>query len=302
MQFPATIIFNTQVAPGYWRIRLTAPAAFAHAAPGQFVMVRIDNAIEPLLRRPFAVFDAGWLEQAQAAAPNAEPSAASSTKPCTEQGAKQGAEQDTKQLAYFEMLYHVVGTGTAKLASLISGQSVNILGPLGTGFVTGTADEDKLLVGGGIGLAPLHLLAKSLLAQKATVHLFAGGRSREDVLCFDEFAQLGATCHAATNDGSFGEAGFVTAPLTRYLDQLQRKATIYACGPMPMLRAVAQLAEARNVPCQVSLEGYMACGVGACLGCVAEGHNHSEQTPDFRCVCTEGPVFDARELKWEQRA
>ena len=272
MQFSATILFNEQVAPGYWRIRLSAPAAFAQAEPGQFVMVRIADAIEPLLRRPFAVFDAGMQD---APTPAAQPQ------------------------AWFEMLYHVVGTGTAKLASLLAGQTVDILGPLGTGFVTGAADEDKLLVGGGIGLAPLHLLAKSLLAQKATVHLFAGGRSREDVLCFDDIAQLGATCHAATNDGSFGEAGFVTAPLTRYLDQLQGKATIYACGPTPMLRAVAQLAAARDVPCQVSLEGYMACGVGACLGCVAEGHNHSQQTPDFRCVCTEGPVFDSRELKWE---
>ena len=275
MQFSATILFNEQVAPGYWRIRMTAPAEFASASPGQFVMVRIGNAIDPLLRRPFAVFDAGLLE-AQASS--------------------------SKQQAYFEMLYHVVGKGTAKLADMKAGQPVDILGPLGKGFVTGAADEDKLLVGGGIGLAPLYLLAKSLLAEKAKVHLFAGGRSREDVLCFDEFAQLGASCHAATNDGSFGEAGFVTAPLTRYLDQLQGRATIYACGPTPMLRAVAQLAEARNVPCQVSLEGYMACGVGACLGCVAEGHKHSQQTPDFRCVCTEGPVFDSRELKWEQHA
>ncbi len=275
MQFTATVLFNQQVAPGYWRIRLTAPAAFADAEPGQFVMVRVGNAIDPLLRRPFAVFDAGLLQ---------------------EQGAS------SEQPAYFEMLYHVVGKGTAKLADMKAGQPVDILGPLGKGFVTGAADEDKLLVGGGIGLAPLYLLAKSLLAQKAKVHLFAGGRSSEDVLCFDEFAQLGASCHAATNDGSFGEAGFVTAPLTRYLDQLQGRATIYACGPTPMLRAVAQLAQARNVPCQVSLEGYMACGVGACLGCVAEGHNHSQQTPDFRCVCTEGPVFDSRELKWEQHA
>lgn len=275
MQFTATVLFNQQVAPGYWRIRLTAPAAFADAEPGQFVMVRVGNAIDPLLRRPFAVFDAGLLQ---------------------EQGAS------SEQPAYFEMLYHVVGKGTAKLADMKAGQPVDILGPLGKGFVTGAADEDKLLVGGGIGLAPLYLLAKSLLAEKAKVHLFAGGRSSEDVLCFDEFAQLGASCHAATNDGSFGEAGFVTAPLTRYLDQLQGRATIYACGPTPMLRAVAQLAQARNVPCQVSLEGYMACGVGACLGCVAEGHNHSQQTPDFRCVCTEGPVFDSRELKWEQHA
>ena len=135
------------------------------------------------------------------------------------------------------------------------------------------------------------------------MHLFAGGRSREDVLCFEDFGRLGARCHAATNDGSFGEEGFVTVPLARHLDQLNgRAATIYACGPEPMLRAVARLANQRGVACQVSLEGTMACGVGACLACVTPGRDHSEATPDFRCVCTEGPVFDATDLQWEPRA
>ncbi len=273
MQFTAKVLLNQELTPGYWRMRLSAPPAMASAAPGQFVMARVSQGMDPLLRRPLAVFDTGWLQAA-----------------------------DGANTAYFEMLYHVVGKGTAMLAEKGVGEKIDILGPLGTGFDLGAPDEDKLLVGGGIGLAPLYLLAKEMIKQKATVHLFAGGRSRDDVLYFDEFGAVGAHCHAATNDGSFGEAGFVTAPLARYLDTLQRKATIYACGPEPMLQAVAKLAEQRGIACQVSLEGYMACGVGACLGCVAEGRTHSEAAPDFRCVCTEGPVFDANELKWEHHA
>ncbi|MDO5653839.1 MAG: dihydroorotate dehydrogenase electron transfer subunit [Brachymonas sp.] len=276
MQFAATVIFNTELSPGYWHMQVTAPKAVARAAPGQFVMVRVSPAIDPLLRRPLAILDAGLLPRDQA---------------------QPGAE------AYFDMLYHVVGKGTAILAQTAVGSTVDILGPLGTGFDLGAPDEEKLLVGGGIGLAPLYLLAKELRLKQMPVHLFAGGRSREDVLFFDEFGQLGAQCHAATNDGSFGEEGFVTVPLLRHLDQLQGKpVTIFACGPEPMLRAVARLAIERNVACQVSLEGYMACGVGACLACVVPGENHSEATPDFRCVCTEGPVFDVRDLQWEAHA
>ena len=277
MQFLGTVIFNKELTPGYWHMRLSAPASFARAEPGQFVMVRVSTAIDPLLRRPLAVFDAGLLPQEQA---------------------------QPGQEAFFDMLYHVVGKGTGILAQTAPGIVLDVLGPLGTGFSLGESGEEKLLVGGGIGLAPLYLLAKTLLRQpSANVHLFAGGRSREDVLCFEEFGRLGTHRHAATNDGSFGEEGFVTVPLARHLDQLDgRAATIYACGPGPMLRAVARLASQRGVACQVSLEGTMACGVGACLACVTPGRDHSEATPDFRCVCTEGPVFDAAELQWEQCA
>jgi len=163
----------------------------------------------------------------------------------------------------------------------------------------GEADEEKLIVGGGIGLAPLYLLAKELV-KKSTVRLFAGGRTRDDILCITEFERLGVHCYTATEDGSLGEQGFVTEALNRRLDGLKGRATLYACGPEGMLEAVARIAKARDLPCQVSLEGYMACGVGACLGCVAPGRDHTPQTPDYRCVCTEGPVFEASELKWEQ--
>lgn len=272
MQFTAMILSNVEVSPGYWRMRMTAPAACAGACPGQFMMVRVSGAIDPLLRRPFGIFDVGTYTPSQSGA-NSQP--------------------------YLEMLYRVVGKGTAMLATLHETDLLDVLAPLGKGFDLGAADEEKLIVGGGVGLAPLYLLARELV-RGSKVRLFAGGRTRDDILCITEFERLGVECYTATEDGSLGERGLVTEALLRRLDELQGRATIYACGPHGMLNAVAGIAAARNISCQVSLEGYMACGVGACLGCVAPGHSHSPETPDFRCVCTEGPVFESGELKWRE--
>lgn len=272
MQFTSMILSNAEVSPGYWRMRTTAPQEFASAQPGQFVMVRVNGAIDPLLRRPFGIFDVGVYTPAQSG---------------------------TIAQPYFEMLYRVVGKGTAMLATLHETDLLDILGPLGSGFDLGSPDQEKLIVGGGVGLAPLYLLARELVKTSA-VRLFAGGRTRDDVLCITEFERLGVECYSATEDGSLGEQGLVTEALIRRLNALTGQAAIYACGPHGMLNAVATIAADRGIPCQVSLEGYMACGVGACLGCVAPGRGHSVETPDFRCVCTEGPVFEAGELKWRE--
>ena len=271
MQFTSMILSNVEISPSYWRMRLTAPPAFCTAHAGQFVMVRVSGAIDPLLRRPLAIFDVGVHTPPQSGA---------------------------VAQVYFEMLYRVVGKGTAMLSALHETDLLDILGPLGTGFDQGSADEEKLIVGGGIGLAPLYLLARELVTRKSPVRLFAGGRTRDDILCITEFERLGVECYTATEDGSLGQQGLVTEALKRRLDALQGKATLYACGPDGMLHAVANIAAQYGIPCQVSLEGYMACGVGACLGCVAPGQGHSPETPDYRCVCTEGPVFESRELKW----
>lgn len=272
MQFTAMILSNVEVSPGYWRMRMTAPPEFAAARPGQFVMVRVNGAIDPLLRRPFGIFDVGTYTPAQSGA---------------------------IPQPYLEMLYRVVGKGTAMLSALHGSDLLDVLGPLGKGFDLGGRDEEKLIVGGGVGLAPLYLLAKELV-KGSKVRLFAGGRTRDDILCITEFERLGVECYTATEDGSLGECGLVTEALLRRLDQLQGAATVYACGPHGMLNAVVGIAAERSIPCQVSLEGYMACGVGACLGCVTPGRSHSPETPDFRCVCTEGPVFESGELKWRE--
>jgi len=271
MQFKAMILDNAEVSPGYWRMRMTAPPEMLQAQSGQFVMVRVNPSIDPLIRRPFGVFDVGMYQPAYTGAV-AQP--------------------------YLEILYRVVGKGTGMLSDLHETDLLDVLGPLGSGFEHGPAGEEKLIVGGGVGLAPLYLLAKELV-KDSPVRLFAGGRTKDDVLCITEFERLGVECYTATEDGSLGECGLVTTVLECRLDATSNKGQIFACGPHGMLKAVAAIGAKRQVPVQVSLEGYMACGMGACLGCVCQGADHSAETPDYRCVCTEGPVFEAVELKWE---
>jgi dihydroorotate dehydrogenase electron transfer subunit len=270
MQFKSMVIANTEVSPGYFRMRLTAPCEMLGSRPGQFVMVKVRDAIDPLLRRPFGIFDLG--------------SAAADYTGGNDQ-------------PYLEMLYRVVGKGTAMLSALHHGDHLDILGPLGKGFEQGDPSEEKILVGGGVGLAPLYYLAKDLVGT-SRVRLFIGGRTKEDILCVTEFERLGVETYVATDDGTLGAGGMVTEVMERHLVEEKNAMTVFACGPMPMLKAVAEIARRREIPCQVSLEAYMACGMGACLGCVVKGRDHGEHRPDYRCVCKDGPVFDFRELQW----
>ncbi len=272
MNFKTTVISNHEVSPGYFRLRLTAPSEFINdASSGQFVMVRVSPTIDPLLRRPFGIFDLGIM----------------------------ATEYPDINQPFLEILYRVVGKGTTILSSFSHGDRLEVLGPLGKGFHTGDDSDDKLLVGGGVGLAPLYFLAKELV-RSSRVHLFAGGKSKEDVLCTTEFERLGVETYVSTDDGTLGEQGLVTEVLERYINNINNVKTIFACGPFPMLRAVAGIALRNGISCQVSLEAYMACGVGACLGCVVKGCNHSDTSPDYRCVCKDGPVFNTAELLWEQ--
>ncbi len=134
--------------------------------------------------------------------------------------------------------------------------------------------------------------------KNSRVHLFAGGRTKEDILSITEFERLGVETYVATDDGTLGDQGLVTEVLAAYLTKNHGEKGLFACGPMPMLKAVAGIADLLQLPCQVSLEAYMACGMGACLGCVVKGKDHSAENPDYRCVCKDGPVFDYTDLQW----
>ncbi|WP_298269325.1 dihydroorotate dehydrogenase electron transfer subunit [Geobacter sp.] len=270
MQFRSTIISNQEVSPGYFRMRLTAPPELSGASPGQFIMVRVRDAIDPLLRRPFGIFDVGTIK-------SEFPGLGSAT--------------------YFEILYKVVGKGTEALSDYHHGDHVDVIAPLGAGFDLGDPAEEKILVGGGVGIAPLYYLARTLV-QRSRVRFFLGGRTRDDILCVTEFERLGVETYVATDDGTLGDRGLVTDVMERHIREDGRPKTLYACGPMPMLKAVADIARRTATPCQVSLEAYMACGMGACLGCVVKGKGHSDDTPDYRCVCKDGPVFTFDQLKW----
>jgi dihydroorotate dehydrogenase electron transfer subunit len=194
-----------------------------------------------------------------------------------------------------EILYRVVGRGTTLLAEAEPGQSLSIVGPLGRGFPIEPGGGPALLVGGGSGIASLYELAAALSRAGRPVELVLGARSAADLIGRDDFAALsGVSLVCTTEDGSFGRRGRVTEPLEEWLDRSASDATVFACGPTPMMRVCAELAQARGARCLVSLENPMACGFGVCLGCAAP-----RREGGFSLVCRDGPVFEASEIAWE---
>ena len=268
--YQTIILSNQEISPGYFRMRILAPGFAMAAQPGQFVMLRPELALPTMLRRPFGIFRVGCLPPECDGLPPRE---------------------------FLEILYKVVGRGTRILSELHKGDRVELLGPLGNGFDLGEPGRIKILVGGGIGLVPLFMLGQALIARGDTVRLLMGGRTRDDILAVTEFERSGVETYVSTDDGSLGEEGLVTQVLERKLSKY-KQVEIFACGPMPMLHAVAAICDRHRAPLQVSLEAHMACGVGACLGCVVKGAGHSEQNPHYLCTCKAGPVFPASDLDW----
>ncbi|MEW6328149.1 MAG: dihydroorotate dehydrogenase electron transfer subunit [Thermodesulfobacteriota bacterium] len=255
-QVSATVLENQFVASGVYRLRIEAPALARAARPGQFLMLRVGQTLDPLLRRPFSIH----------------------------------AVHDSRTV---DILYRVVGKGTNILTTLRNGEGLDILGPLGCGF-SWREGSPSLLVAGGMGVAPLFFLAQIIAQNGAAAKTLAliGARNKIELLCVEELRTMGLQVEAVTEDGSAGKRGLVTDLITNRV--AASRTVIYSCGPYPMLHAVASLAMRHGLSCQVSLEAFMACGLGACLGCVAEMRNG-----DLVRVCKEGPVFDAYEVAWK---
>ncbi len=240
-------------------------------APGQFAMLKPAGALEPLWRRAMAIYRA----------------------------------RTTAQATSVEFIYQVFGRGTQALRRLRPGDAVQALLPLGCGFDTApvaVGGREALLVAGGVGAAALLALAEQLKREQVPTRLFLGGRSQTDLIGLDDFSALGVSAHIATNDGSQGVKGFVTAPFERFLQEQAEKAragqfVVYACGPQPMLARVAALAAQACLLTYVSVEERMACGFGVCVGCVVAVKTQDGQS-DYRRSCAEGPVFRADELDW----
>jgi dihydroorotate dehydrogenase electron transfer subunit len=195
----------------------------------------------------------------------------------------------------FSILYKVVGKGTATLSRMRPGEEVSAMGPLGHGFtVPQPGGEMPLLVAGGYGMAALYLLAQRS-PQKGIV--FVGGRRRVDILCENEFRALGWDVRVTTEDGSHGDTGMVTQPLVKELQRSSAGRKLFACGPTPMLKAVGAIAEKFSVPAELSMDEHMCCGMGVCLACVIPIKTGDGW--EFQRTCSEGPVFDARDIAWE---
>lgn len=251
------IVSNRRETGLYYRLVVQAPAIAPQVQPGQFAHVRIPTLQEALLRRPFSLFQV--------------------------------------QGPTLSILYKVVGKGTGALARLGPGDRLNLIAPLGHGFTVPSPEgELPLLVAGGYGAAALYLLAERS-GRKGLV--FVGGRQQADLLCQREFHDLGWEVRVSTEDGSQGLRGLVTDLLVGELRRGTGERKLFACGPMGMLKAVAQLAAEFGVPAEVSLDTHMGCGLGVCLTCVVPVRTADGW--EYQRTCTEGPVFDARHLAWE---
>lgn len=195
----------------------------------------------------------------------------------------------------FSILYKAVGQGTEVLSRMRPGEELSAIGPLGHGFtVPPRGGETPLLVAGGYGMAAMYLLAER---SPQTGIVFVGGRRGVDILCEEEFRTLGWDVRVTTEDGSRGEKGIVTRPLLAELRRSTTNRKLFACGPTPMLKAVGRMAEEFNVPAELSMDEHMCCGIGVCLTCVIPVK--VGETWEYQRTCTEGPVFDARQVAWE---
>ena len=195
----------------------------------------------------------------------------------------------------FSILYKNVGKGTDVLSRMRAGEELSVIAPLGHGFtVPPKGGDTPLLVAGGYGMAAMFLLAQRS-PQKGIV--FVGGRRRVDILCEKDFAAIGWEVRVATEDGSHGEKGLVTHPLIKELKRHASGNKLYACGPTPMLKAIGKIAEDFNLPAELSMDEHMCCGVGTCLTCVIPVK--AGDSWEYQRTCTEGPVFDSRQIVWE---
>jgi dihydroorotate dehydrogenase electron transfer subunit len=252
----AEVLDHREIAPEHYVLTVDAPDIAAGVRPGQFVMVRSLGTADPLLPRAYSVY-------------SADPEGG-----CV------------------SIMYRVVGRGTSRLMLHEPGQTVHVWGPLGNAF-TRPAGERAVLVAGGVGIPPLVFWAEHLSRQAAPVEVIAlvGAATSDYLVGLDHLRRAKAHVRTATDDGSHGHPGYVTELLPQALENAG--ATIYACGPMPMLKAVAAIAEARGVPAQLALEAPMACGVGACLGCTVP-----KRDGGYLRVCTDGPVFSPEQIAW----
>jgi dihydroorotate dehydrogenase electron transfer subunit len=270
-QYHIPVLANFSLAQDTYLIRLRATALAEAILPGQFIMIRLPNYTDPLLGRPFALYDT-FLD---------------------ERGKPIG----------IDVVYLVVGKVTGLMAGLKTGDTVEIWGPLGNGFPEPAGGEHVALVAGGIGQTPFLAQLRELLGARGyggqaprrrvqQVSLYYGVRTASLAAGVEDFRQAGSTVHLASDDGSIGYRGFVTDLVAQH-DAPQH---LFGCGPEPMLHALATQAEQRGIPCHLSLETPMACGVGICFSCVTAVK--TQEGWDYKRVCVDGPVFDARRLHW----
>jgi dihydroorotate dehydrogenase electron transfer subunit len=267
---------NRRIARDTYRLRFNAPQIAERIVPGQFIMLRLAGSNDPLLGRPLALYDT--------------------------------VLDDAGRAIGVDVVYLVVGKLTRKLAAIAPGQPLEVWGPLGNGFPPQPA-EYLLMVAGGIGQTPFLALAQEYLGRRrygspprsvppaSRVTLCYGARNRDYLAGVEDFERLGVNVRISTDDGSAGHRGLVTDLLRSELAQNKAACRVVCCGPERMMEAVAEITQQAGVPCQLSLETPMACGIGICFSCVAKVREPAGGW-DYRRTCVEGPVFDAAAIEF----
>jgi len=249
-----TVTENIRLNANYVLLKLTSQSLLPEMLPGQFAELRVDGSPTTFLRRPISI---NFVD---------------------------------KQRNEVWFLIQLVGDGTRRLAEVNPGETINVVLPLGNAYTMPLEASDKLLlVGGGVGTAPMLYLGYELKQQGYNPIFLLGARSATDILQLKEFRTLGDV-FITTEDGTLGEKGYVTQHSVLIENKFDK---IYTCGPKPMMMAIAKYAKTHNIDCEVSLENNMACGVGACLCCV------EKTTEGHICVCKEGPIFNINKLLWQ---
>jgi len=285
LQRKTRVISNVQLTSDCWKLAVAGASDLSEKSrPGQFVNLRISEALDPLFRRPFSIFRTIPLARG-------------------EKG--------------LEIVYKVVGRGTRKMTALVPGDEVDIIGPCGNGFSFEGGKKSHVLLGGGVGTAALYMMGEQIIKNhEATtnLHVFLGANTKDSMILIDEFQNLKKDLKISTDDGTFGYRGMVTELFKNSMekDEISSESAVYACGPEPMYRELRSLWEKYRFSAQVSIERHMACGMGVCLSCICKVRKRevekyrsfqkshvqfSEQDDSgYALTCMDGPVFHLEEV------
>lgn len=259
-QLFAELVKKEQLKPDLFKFSVKAPSIVKNARPGNFIEIRVTDQTEPFLRRPISIYNLN------------------------------------RENGILEFIFQVKGKGTDILAKREVGKEIDIIGPIGYGTFKYEDYQKIAIIGGGIGVFPLYELAKCAKANNKKVSTYLGFRSKDFVVLEKEFEQVSDTLVVTTDDGSYAKKGFAINYLKEDIEA-EKVDAIYACGPLPMLKAVQKLAIEKDIPCQISLEEKMACGLGVCLGCAVKTAKSPADAPEYWHVCKAGPVFNAKDVE-----
>ena len=256
----AELVKKEQLKKDIFKFSVKAPNIVKNSKPGHFIEIRVSEQTEPFLRRPISIYNLD------------------------------------KENGILEFIFQVKGKGTEILAKKDVGSQIDIIGPLGYGTFKYEKYENLAIIGGGIGVFPLYELAKCAKNDNKNVSTYLGFRNKDLVVLEDEFKNVSNKLTVTTDDGSYSQKGFAINYLEKDIED-GKIDSIYACGPLPMLKSVQKLAIERDIPCQISLEEKMGCGLGVCLGCAVKTSKSSKEAPEYIHVCKAGPVFNAKDVE-----